>query len=72
LNWLVVMSNFWGADHQPYKLVILDKQGKIDFVGHYPTYEQAHKVAEFLKDKDVHSEIRISNPDGLGEEVEND
>lgn len=33
--------------NSPYKLVILDKQGKIDFVGHYPTYEQAYKAAEF-------------------------
>ena len=46
--------------NSPYKLVILDKQGKIDFVGHYPTYEQAYKYI------DVHSEIRISNPDVLG------
>ena len=51
--------------NSPYKLVILDKQGKIDSVGHY-------KAAEFLKNKDVHSEIRISNPDGLGEDDEND
>ena len=58
--------------NSPYKLVILDKQGKIDFVGHYPTYEKAYKAAEFLKNKDVHSEIRISNPDGLGEDDEND
>ena len=36
--------------NSPYKLVILDKQGKIDFVGHYPTYEQAYKAAEFLKE----------------------
>ncbi|WP_373099347.1 MULTISPECIES: hypothetical protein [Pasteurellaceae] len=58
--------------NSPYKITVYDKQGRFDFVGHYPTFKQACEVSDYLKATNLYSEIRISSPDGLGEEVEND
>ncbi|MDO4431400.1 MAG: hypothetical protein Q4B95_08985 [Lonepinella koalarum] len=51
-----------------YELVAFGKQGKVVFVAHYPTYSQACEVADYLKSTSFYSEIRISNPNGLGDE----
>lgn len=55
-------------DTGAYELVALGKQDEVAFVAHYPPHSQACEVADYLKSTSFYSEIRISNPNGLGDE----
>ncbi|HDR1000672.1 TPA: hypothetical protein QB366_002014 [Pasteurella multocida] len=55
------------VERSSYEITVFDKQGEIAFVDEYPTYAQACEVSDYLKTTGLYSEIRISNPEGLGE-----
>ncbi|XWY22091.1 hypothetical protein ACNGTP_02725 [Bisgaard Taxon 45] len=66
-NDLLVYGSTLRVERFSYEITVFDKQGEIDFIAEYPTYAQACEVSDYLKSTDLYSEIRISNPEGLGE-----